>query len=476
MSQVHPRLALSVFALFVGCTQSPRAPGEHGAFERPDHIETELMSGQLSDVEWANQFFMTQIHDARFNPDGMDNDSESNNCGPASLAMLMTARGALPADLNAEVAIDHARAMMAPSYPGLDLSRLLEDVHVYADQALVCVDDDSHPVFFDEVDTAGSIPQGIEHGGGEPVFGYSWGALDSLLESEGAVIAYGHITQSWRNRFEGEYGTVGNGAIPHFIGVFPATTQGDVIVCDPMHKGGAVVMPRGDLQAFFSSPVNVYDTTIRVISWKDPEADPAGWVGTISPSRWEHYGPIALDAGTLVVTMTGTGDADLYVREGAEATESDWDCRPHAGTSDEECRLEGAGRYYVGVRGDGPPLSAYNISSRIEASASTADETLEPFTVAAEEWLRFAPIEIDERSKLVLTMTGTGDVDLYARQGAEPTQGTWDCRPYSSTSEEQCRIEGAGTWHIGVRGYASPSSMVTLSAAAEKPTLDVITE
>ena len=50
------------------------------------------MSEQLSDVEWANQFFVTQIYDPRWNPDGMEKDTESNNCGPASLAMLMTAR------------------------------------------------------------------------------------------------------------------------------------------------------------------------------------------------------------------------------------------------------------------------------------------------------------------------------------------------------------------------------------------------
>jgi hypothetical protein len=476
MSLVHQRFALSVFVLFIGCAQSPNTPGEPGAFQRRDQLEPELMSGQLSDVEWANQFFMTQIHDARWNPDGMNNDTESNNCGPASLAMLLTSRGWLPADLNAEVAIDHARAMMAPSYPELDASRHMEDAHIYADQALVCVDDDTHPVFFDEVANAGSIPQGIEHGGGKPVFGYSWDALDSQLEREGAVIAYGHITKSWRNRFEGEYGTVNDGAIPHFIGVFRATADGDVIVCDPMHKGGAVVMSRGELQTFFTSPVNVYDTTIRIVSWTDPDTDSSGWTGTVSPAKWEHYGPIDLDAGTLVVTMTGTGDADLYVRDGAKASESDWDCRPLAGTSNETCRLQGPGRYHVGVRGYDTPLSAYNISTRIETSASTTDDALEPFEVATEEWLHFAPIDIDEKSTLVLTMTGTGDTDLYARQGAEPSREKWDCRPYASVSEEQCRLEGPGTWHFAVRGYAAPSSMVTLTATAQKRTLDMSNE
>jgi len=365
--------------------------------------------------------------------------------------------------------------MMDPSYPRLDVARQMEDAHIYADQALVCVDDDTHPVFFDNVANAGSVAEGIEHSGGTPVFGYSWNAMDALLNNEGAVIAYGHITQDWRNRFDGEYGTVGNGPSPHFIGVFPASTDGDVIVCDPMHRGGAVVMSRGELQTFFKSPVNVYDTTVRVVAWAEPETDSGGLYGTVATSEWAHHGPIELDAGTLVVTLTGTGDADLYIRDGADASESDWDCRSLAGTSNEECRLEGPGRYHVGVRGDGPAPSDYAIATRIEAPASTPEDAVEPFAVAAEEWLQFGPIETDEMSTLVLTMAGTGDVDLYARRGMEPNEETWDCRPYASDSEEQCRLEGAGIWYFGVRGYGSPSSMVTLTATAEKHALGMNT-
>jgi hypothetical protein len=300
--------------------------------------------------------------------------------------------------------------------------------------------------------------------------------MDKMLERTGGVIAHGHITQGWRNRFDGEYGSVGDGAIPHFIGVFPASTEGDVIVCDPMHKGGAVVMPLSDLRTFFKSPVNAYDTAIRVVAWADATTGSTEWTGTVRPLEWGHYGPIEVDEGTLVVTMTGTGDGDLYVRDGAEPTESAWDCRPNGGASAEECRIEGAGRYYVGVHGTGTPLSDYNISYRIEDSATTVDRAQEPLEVAAEEWRHFSPIDTDGSSMPVLTMAGTGDVDLYARKGAVPTESDWDCRPYSTTSDEQCRLEGAGTWYFGVRGYASPSSTVTLSATVEKRSSDGGTE
>ena len=225
--------------------------------------------GQVPDIDWANQFFITQIHDARWNPNGMESDSSSNNCGPASLAMLMSARDTLPTDLTPKMAIDHARALMYPGYPAIDASTLSGDATMYEEQGLVFVDDDTQPVYFDWVEDAASIPQGIEHGGGEPVFGYSWGELDTFLEDNGAVIAHGHITEDWRKRFDGEYGVTGEGSISHFIVLFPATTTDDVIVCDPMHKGGAVVMARSNLQTFFKSPVNVFETSIRLLAWEE---------------------------------------------------------------------------------------------------------------------------------------------------------------------------------------------------------------
>jgi hypothetical protein len=375
------QLTLTVFGLLMGCAPAPEAPHTtNGALLRnPADTErtseglneesSEELSEEQSDIEWANQFFVTQVYDARWNPDGLENDLESNNCGPASLAMVMTTRGDLPADLNAETAIDHARATMYAGYPEIDAAELFEDAHLYQEQNRVCVDDDTHPVYFDEVHGAASIAQGIENGGGQAVFGYSWREIDTMLQTDNGVIAHGHITETWRSRFNGEYAQVGEGAIPHFIALFRASTEGDVIVSDPMYRGGAVVMNRDALKAFFGSPVNVYDTAIRVVSWAD-----------------------------------------------------------------------------------------------IDTTSSTAD-TSESFEIAAEEWRSFSPITIDENSTLVLTMTGTGDADLYARQGAMPTEDAWDCRPFSPTSDEQCRLRGEGTWYTQVRGYASATSVVTLTAA-----------
>jgi hypothetical protein len=225
-------------------------------------------SGQARDVDWANQLFVTQIYDEQWNPDAQVSDEASNNCGPTSFAMLLAERGALPPKLTPEMSIDHARALMYPSYPELDASALPEAAEVYEDGGLLFVDDDSQPVFFDLVDDAASIAQGIQNVGGETVFGYDSSELDELLETHGALIAHGHITDSWRDRFPDDYGVSNPGSIPHFILVLRASESEQVLVCDPMHKGGAVSMPRAHLQTFFQSPVNAYESSTRVVAWQ----------------------------------------------------------------------------------------------------------------------------------------------------------------------------------------------------------------
>ncbi|MGB0591865.1 MAG: hypothetical protein ACPGU1_19470 [Myxococcota bacterium] len=224
---------------------------------------------EVRDADWANGFFLTQIYDAEWNPEGVVDDIASNNCGPASLAMLMAERGGAPA-LEPEQAIDHARALMYPGYPEIDPALLAEEATLYVEGALTFVDDDAHPVYLEPEDASPSLHQGIVNSGGNPVLGSSWGELDALLEAHGGVIAYGHITEGWRSRFSEDYGTSNEGAVPHFIALFPASELGQFIVCDPMHRGGAVMMDQATLGAFFQSPVNVYDTTIRLIAWEAP--------------------------------------------------------------------------------------------------------------------------------------------------------------------------------------------------------------
>ncbi|MFP2899177.1 trypsin-like serine protease [Corallococcus sp. 4LFB] len=56
---------------------------------------------------------------------------------------------------------------------------------------------------------------------------------------------------------------------------------------------------------------------------------------------------------------------------------------------------------------------------------------------------------------------GTGDADLYVRQGSQPTTTAYNCRPYLSGNAETCSFSApaAGTWYVSVRGYSSYSGV-----------------
>lgn len=63
----------------------------------------------------------------------------------------------------------------------------------------------------------------------------------------------------------------------------------------------------------------------------------------------------ATAAGDYTIKMSGNGDADLYVKKGSAPTESDYDCRPYGGNSNEECpiKLAAGEKVFYMVKGYG---------------------------------------------------------------------------------------------------------------------------
>ena len=74
----------------------------------------------------------------------------------------------------------------------------------------------------------------------------------------------------------------------------------------------------------------------------------------------------------LVVELTGSGDADLYVRFNQPPTPALWDCRPFTDNSNEYCSFENPspGTYYIVVIGYSS-TSDYNLSVEYSAGPST---------------------------------------------------------------------------------------------------------
>ena len=77
--------------------------------------------------------------------------------------------------------------------------------------------------------------------------------------------------------------------------------------------------------------------------------------GSVAKSGSKYYGPFSVTAGTVFdVQMTGTGDADLYVRFGAAPTTSSYTCRPYLDGSAESCSVTvppGQSQAYIMVAG-----------------------------------------------------------------------------------------------------------------------------
>jgi len=86
----------------------------------------------------------------------------------------------------------------------------------------------------------------------------------------------------------------------------------------------------------------------------------------IRQGQWMQYGPFTIKKDQkLVVRISGTGDADLYVRKGASPpSETAFDCRPSiTGSSQENCTMwfdvpwwlptQKDAQYCVGVKGVG---------------------------------------------------------------------------------------------------------------------------
>jgi vibriolysin len=184
------------------------------------------------------------------------------------------------------------------------------------------------------------------------------------------------------------------------------------------------------------------------------------------------YYSIAVPAGqsTLVVeTSGGTGDADLYVRVGSNPTTTTYTCKSDGSTSTERCSLSApaAGTYYILLQGysaySGVSLKATHSTSTTPTYPVLADavpvSNVSGASGSSQYWQMQVPAGV--ASLTIATSGGTGDADLYVRQGAVPTTSTYGCRPYRSGNAETCTFSSpaAGTWYVMLRGYSAYSGV-----------------
>ncbi len=187
------------------------------------------------------------------------------------------------------------------------------------------------------------------------------------------------------------------------------------------------------------------------------------------------YYKIVVPSGqdVLLFSMSGgTGNADLYIKKGSKPTTSSWDYRPIQSGNTESVSIGATslpGTWYVMIRG----TAAYSgVTLLADYSASTATITLVngvPVTniSGAQGGAKYYKLEVPSgQTKLEIVMSGgTGDADLYVKQGSVPTTAEYDYRPYLPGNDESVTVNNptAGTWYIMIRGYQAFSGVTLLA-------------
>ncbi|MGS1121980.1 M4 family metallopeptidase [Rhodanobacter sp. UC4436_H3] len=187
----------------------------------------------------------------------------------------------------------------------------------------------------------------------------------------------------------------------------------------------------------------------------------------------DYFITVPTGASNLVMSISGgTGDADLYTKFGSAPTTSSYDCRPYKSGNSESCSVASpaAGKYYIKVHG----YSSYS-GVTVKASYSTGGgggtgglQNGVPVTgiAGARSSKTYYTVTVPAGSALTIaTSGGSGDVDLYVKQGSQPTTTSYDCRPYKAGNNETCSGSNeSGTYYIMLYGYSSYSG-VTLKAS-----------
>ncbi len=214
----------------------------------------------------------------------------------------------------------------------------------------------------------------------------------------------------------------------------------------------------------------------------DPDPDPSGEltndqavaVSGATGSETNFFIDVPAGQSNLSFTLSGgSGDADLYVKQGSAPTTGSYDCRPYRSGNNENCdyATPAAGKYYVMIQG----YSAYSGASLVASYSADAgctdclDNGVPVSSIAGATGSQtFYKIEVPANTTLtVTTANGSGDVDLYVKKGAQPTTGDYDCRPYRWGNNETCSLNSGtsgGTYHIMLNGYSAFSG-VTLTAS-----------
>lgn len=227
------------------------------------------------------------------------------------------------------------------------------------------------------------------------------------------------------------------------------------------------------VQALYGAPVT--SPTPTPTPTPTPGVTTRSFNDTVAANATKSFGPFTVQPGTVFrAVLSGSGDADLYVRFGTAPTASSYDCRPYTGDSNEECRLTSPSTptsAFVTVVGFTQSTFALTVefvqggTTGAPTPTGTPQRNTASGQLAQNQQQPFLPITVLPGSRFVVTMTGTGDPDLYVRFGSAPTLTAFDCRPYQTGPNETCSLTvpaGQTQAFLMVNGYAASTFNLTI--------------
>ena len=196
-------------------------------------------------------------------------------------------------------------------------------------------------------------------------------------------------------------------------------------------------------------------------------------------SQTKFYIDVPSGQGSLTVAISGgSGDADLYIKRGSEATLTSYDYRPYLGGNNETVSINNpaAGRYYVMLHG----YSAYaNTSLLAKYTAPTLPEcastsqlsngckisNLAVTTSGHSKWIAVW-IPTGAKNLQISTSGGTGNADIYLQSGAWPSTTSYQYRSINAGNSESVTVAtptGNSWYYINVYGTAPYSGVAIQS-------------
>ena len=168
----------------------------------------------------------------------------------------------------------------------------------------------------------------------------------------------------------------------------------------------------------------------------------------LAPCDFQLLGPYPAGADAMVkVTMTGDGDADLYVRAGAAPDFKTYDCRSDGDASDESCEVAGGAPIYVAVFGASESTVTVNVAYTTDDVASpTCLDGPQPrdAVIVKADWHRVLgdPLPTYDTSAARMTQRLTSDAPLWTDDGGASPDVTQIYTATLPTTGEVFRMPG----------------------------------